>query len=118
MEGIACEACVTAEGAEIFGCGESGIEGELLRDPTDCGAGGGRCGGRAEDGDAAGVGIDAADDGADESAFACAVGAKKAETLSGAEFEGDIVDGRDRAEALDETGDDERGGMRRGHGIG
>jgi len=98
---------VAAEGAQILSGRETGIDGQLLRHPSKSGACGGRGCRRTEDRDGAGVGDNTADDGADEGAFTCAVGAEKAETLSGAKLERDVVDGRDRAEALDESRDEE-----------
>jgi hypothetical protein len=109
---------VATEGAQVFSGRETRIDSQLLRHPSERGTRGKGGGGRTEDVDCAGVRDDTADDGANESAFARAVGAEQAETLPGAKLERDVVDGGDRAESLDESGDEERRGIGWRDGVG
>ena len=108
---FATEALVAAEGVEIFPATEQRVEGDFLRNPPDGVAGFGTFSGMAEDADSAGIGLHASDDAADGGRLSCTVGPEKAETFAVLHFEGDAIDGRERAKALDERIDVEwRGG--------
>jgi hypothetical protein len=103
VERWAAQAMIAAEGCEILAAGKKRVESQLLRNPSQAGAGGGRTDWVTEDTNVAGVGMNTPHDAADESGFACAVWTEKAKAGRGRDFQGDAGDGSYRAEKLSDV---------------
>src|SRR5215469_17168126 len=99
---------VAPEGFEVLATGKERVEGQLLRDPSEVGAGGGGTDGVTEDANAAGAETNTPHDAADESRFTCAVWTEKTEAGAGKDFEGDSVNRNYCAEALSDVVDRQR----------
>src|SRR5579872_4211975 len=119
VELSATQAMVVSESLQVLAAGETRIQRQVLRYPSQRLARGDGVGRRVEDGNRSRIGNHPADNAANESALAGAVRTKQPEALARLKFQRDSVDGCELAKALEQRGDAEReaGSGGRSHGL-